>query len=151
MASRKGSRRSGGSHSRSRSHSRRPSNPRFEEFAPSLDDSDDDAPEDLRSSQPDSTAASASWQQAATGGSGGGGGSQLIIDALKERIREQDRLLQSVQKCLICLEHYEKPCTSINCWHVYCEKCWLHTLATKKLCPQCQQITQPTDLRRVYL
>ncbi|KAJ1795916.1 hypothetical protein LPJ59_004067, partial [Coemansia sp. RSA 2399] len=67
------------------------------------------------------------------------------------RLKDQERLLQSVQKCLICLEAYDKPCTSINCWHVYCEKCWLHTLGTKKLCPQCLQITQPTDLRRVYL
>ncbi|KAJ2064172.1 hypothetical protein GGI17_001217 [Coemansia sp. S146] len=108
-------------------------NPQFEEFAPSLED------------EPESPAAAvAGWQQAT-------GGSQLIIEALKARIREQDRLLQSVQKCLICLEPYEKPCTSINCWHVYCETCWLHTLGTKKLCPQCQQITQPTDLRRVYL
>ncbi|KAJ2741567.1 hypothetical protein GGI20_005103 [Coemansia sp. BCRC 34301] len=137
---RKGSRRN----ATSQSHARRPSNPRFEEFAPPLDDTPDEPP----LSQPESSlSAAASWQQASTGG----GGSQLIIDALKERIREQDRLLRSVQKCLICLEHYEKPCTSINCWHVYCEKCWLQTLGTKKLCPQCQQITQPTDLRRVYL
>ncbi|KAJ2074371.1 hypothetical protein GGH13_001367 [Coemansia sp. S155-1] len=106
-------------------------NPQFEEFAPALEDEPEPSPV-------------AGLQQAA-------GGSQLIIDALKARIREQDRLLQSVQKCLICLEPYEKPCTSINCWHVYCETCWLHTLGTKKLCPQCQQITQPTDLRRVYL
>ncbi|KAJ1966204.1 hypothetical protein GGI12_000226 [Dipsacomyces acuminosporus] len=77
--------------------------------------------------------------------------SQLIIDALKERIRQQDRLLQAAHKCLVCLEPYVKPCTSINCWHVYCEKCWLQTLGTKKLCPQCNQITQPTDIRRVYL
>lgn len=75
----------------------------------------------------------------------------LVVEALKERIRQQDRQLQAVQKCLVCLEPYQRPCTSINCWHVYCEACWLRTLGAKKLCPQCLQITQPTDLRRVYL
>ncbi|KAJ1944104.1 hypothetical protein GGF37_002351 [Kickxella alabastrina] len=84
-------------------------------------------------------------------GFGSGGASQLVIDALKERIRQQDKLLQSAHKCLICLESYDRPCISVSCWHVYCEKCWLHTLGTKKLCPQCLQITQPTDLRRIYL
>ncbi|KAJ1948489.1 hypothetical protein EC988_005155, partial [Linderina pennispora] len=45
------------------------------------------------------------------------GASQLIIDALKERIRQQDRLIQATPKCFVCLEPFVKPCTSINCWH----------------------------------
>ncbi|KAJ1966953.1 hypothetical protein H4R35_006857, partial [Dimargaris xerosporica] len=76
---------------------------------------------------------------------------QLVIDSLKARIREQDEVVQAVQTCLICMEPYHDPLTSVVCWHVHCEQCWLHTLATKKLCPQCQKITQPTDLRRIYL
>ncbi|KAI8091245.1 uncharacterized protein B0P05DRAFT_258228 [Gilbertella persicaria] len=75
--------------------------------------------------------------------------STLLIDSLKARIHQ----LESTKafNCLICLEPYKTPLTSIVCWHVHCEKCWLQTLGTKKLCPQCQKITTPADLRRIYL
>ncbi len=89
-------------------------------------------------------------------------------------------------------DSYTVPLTSIQCWHVHCEECWLRTLVrwtfiilhltkdvqhnhvtstsepcmllsvvlidklsfsqgAKKLCPQCNTITSPGDLRRVYL
>ncbi|XP_035279546.1 E3 ubiquitin-protein ligase RNF220a isoform X5 [Anguilla anguilla] len=48
-------------------------------------------------------------------------------------------------------ESYTMPLASIQCWHVHCEECWLRTLGNKKLCPQCNTITSPGDLRRVYL
>ncbi|KAG8183055.1 hypothetical protein JTE90_018100 [Oedothorax gibbosus] len=54
-------------------------------------------------------------------------------------------------KCLICMEPFIKPVVSICCWHVHCEECWLKTLGTKKLCPQCNIITAARDLRRIYL
>ncbi|CAH1121838.1 unnamed protein product [Ceutorhynchus assimilis] len=54
-------------------------------------------------------------------------------------------------RCLICLEQYKKPVISTVCWHVHCEECWLHTLGSKKLCPQCSMITSPTDLRRIFM
>ncbi|XP_054707254.1 E3 ubiquitin-protein ligase Rnf220-like [Uloborus diversus] len=54
-------------------------------------------------------------------------------------------------KCLICMEPFIKPVVSICCWHVHCEECWLKTLGTKKLCPQCNMITSARDLRRIYL
>ncbi|KAJ1914522.1 hypothetical protein IWQ60_008783 [Tieghemiomyces parasiticus] len=76
---------------------------------------------------------------------------QLLIDSLKAQVREQRSLAQSTPTCLICMDPYTDPLTSTACWHVHCEQCWLHTLATKKLCPQCQVITQPADLRRIYL
>ncbi|KAJ1729155.1 hypothetical protein LPJ61_003662 [Coemansia biformis] len=76
---------------------------------------------------------------------------QLVVDALKARIREQDRMLQSACLCLVCQGPYQAPCVSIQCWHVLCEQCWMAALGTKKLCPHCQQITQPVDLRRIYL
>ncbi|CEP09025.1 hypothetical protein [Parasitella parasitica] len=76
--------------------------------------------------------------------------SSLVIDSLKARIRELESASKS-SNCLICLESYKTPLTSIVCWHVHCEQCWLHTLGTKKLCPQCQKITTPADLRRIYL
>ncbi|KAJ1655515.1 hypothetical protein IWQ61_004748 [Dispira simplex] len=78
-------------------------------------------------------------------------GAQLVIESLKTKIHEQEELVQAVQTCLICMEPYDQPVVSTVCWHVHCEQCWLQTLATKKLCPQCQVITQPTDLRRIYL
>jgi len=75
----------------------------------------------------------------------------LIIDALRAKIKEMEKQQKEVNKCLICLEPFVNPVTSINCWHVFCEKCWLQTLGAKRLCPQCQIITSPGDLRRIYL
>ncbi|ORZ16298.1 hypothetical protein BCR42DRAFT_414756 [Absidia repens] len=75
----------------------------------------------------------------------------LVMDSLKSRIHELELASRSVPRCLICLEAYKTPLTSIVCWHVHCEKCWLQTLGSKKLCPQCQKITTPADLRRIYL
>ncbi|XP_033865260.1 E3 ubiquitin-protein ligase RNF220a isoform X8 [Acipenser ruthenus] len=75
------------------------------------------------------------------------------LEALKARIRELERQLARGDryKCLICMDSYTMPLTSIQCWHVHCEECWLRTLGAKKLCPQCNTITSPGDLRRVYL
>lgn len=54
-------------------------------------------------------------------------------------------------RCNICLNAYSTPVISVQCFHAYCEKCWLQALQSQKLCPQCRIITQPSDLRRVYL
>ncbi|XP_014257791.1 E3 ubiquitin-protein ligase RNF220 [Cimex lectularius] len=76
-----------------------------------------------------------------------------VIQALKHRIRELETNYSSEHKmlCLICKDQYVKPLVSVACWHVHCEQCWLHTLGAKKLCPQCNMITSPTDLRRVFM
>ncbi|XP_035377973.1 E3 ubiquitin-protein ligase RNF220 isoform X2 [Electrophorus electricus] len=75
------------------------------------------------------------------------------LEALKTRIRDLEKQLTRGDriKCLICMDSYAVPLTSIQCWHVHCEECWLRTLGAKKLCPQCNTITSPGDLRRVYL
>ncbi|CAH1772907.1 unnamed protein product [Owenia fusiformis] len=46
-------------------------------------------------------------------------------------------------KCLICMEQYTNPLTSIQCWHVHCEECWLRTLAlyTVQEAPSIDDIT----------
>lgn len=75
----------------------------------------------------------------------------LIIEALKSKIREYERYIQNKPKCLICLSDFKKPVVSICCWHVYCQDCWLNSLGSRKLCPQCNMITSATDLRRIYL
>eukprot|EP01104_Vermistella_antarctica_P011674 TRINITY_DN3288_c0_g1_i1.p1 TRINITY_DN3288_c0_g1~~TRINITY_DN3288_c0_g1_i1.p1 ORF type:complete len:615 (+),score=129.30 TRINITY_DN3288_c0_g1_i1:203-2047(+) len=103
-----------------------------------------------------------------------GGPSKFVIEALKARVRElekktgeqgqalaQARLSGKKKKpdggggssgrCLICLGNYVTPLVSILCWHTHCESCWLRTLKAKKLCPQCQFITTPANLRRIYL
>uniref|UniRef100_A0A672LPL0 E3 ubiquitin-protein ligase RNF220 n=1 Tax=Sinocyclocheilus grahami TaxID=75366 RepID=A0A672LPL0_SINGR len=79
--------------------------------------------------------------------------SLTTLEALKTRIRDLEKQLTRGDrfKCLICMDSYTVPLTSIQCWHVHCEECWLHTLGAKKLCPQCNTITSPGDLRRVYL
>eukprot|EP01113_Clastostelium_recurvatum_P049923 TRINITY_DN9331_c0_g3_i2.p1 TRINITY_DN9331_c0_g3~~TRINITY_DN9331_c0_g3_i2.p1 ORF type:complete len:463 (-),score=149.63 TRINITY_DN9331_c0_g3_i2:77-1465(-) len=74
-----------------------------------------------------------------------------LICRLRARVKEQEAQLAHMPKCLICLEPHRSPVTSINCWHVHCEQCWLGTLSAKRLCPQCNIITAPADLRRVYL
>ncbi|KAK3814126.1 MAG: hypothetical protein J3Q66DRAFT_389489 [Benniella sp.] len=79
------------------------------------------------------------------------GDTKLVIDALRTKIKHLESANKSVPSCLICLEPYTVPLTSIVCWHVHCEACWMKTLGSKKLCPQCQKITLPKDLRRIYL
>lgn len=77
--------------------------------------------------------------------------SAQIIDALKEKIREYETIIRNKSKCLICMDEFQIPVVSICCWHVHCEECWLRTLGARKLCPQCNMITSPTDLRRIYM
>ncbi|KAG0313533.1 hypothetical protein BGZ99_008827 [Dissophora globulifera] len=81
------------------------------------------------------------------------GDTRLVIDALRSKIKHLESASKSMNapSCLICLEPYTVPLTSIVCWHVHCEACWMKTLGSKKLCPQCQKITLPKDLRRIYL
>ncbi|KAG0221458.1 hypothetical protein B0O80DRAFT_435898 [Mortierella sp. GBAus27b] len=79
------------------------------------------------------------------------GDTKLVIEALRSKIKHLESANKSVPSCLICLEPYTVPLTSIVCWHVHCEACWMKTLGSKKLCPQCQKITLPKDLRRIYL
>eukprot|EP01118_Nematostelium_gracile_P000768 TRINITY_DN10776_c0_g1_i1.p1 TRINITY_DN10776_c0_g1~~TRINITY_DN10776_c0_g1_i1.p1 ORF type:complete len:373 (+),score=87.00 TRINITY_DN10776_c0_g1_i1:45-1121(+) len=74
-----------------------------------------------------------------------------MVDLLKIKINEQQALISKCPKCLICLEAYEVPLVSVECWHVHCEKCWLSSLGAKKLCPQCKVITSASDLRRIFL
>lgn len=74
-----------------------------------------------------------------------------IIKSLKKKIKEYESLIKNKSKCLICLDEFKVPVVSICCWHVHCEECWLRTLGARKLCPQCNMITSPTDLRRIYM
>lgn len=80
-----------------------------------------------------------------------GSTNEILIDALKARLKECESSAASSPKCLICMSAYINPVVSIVCWHVHCEECWMLTLKEKRLCPQCQVITSPEDLRRIYL
>ncbi|XP_025265079.1 uncharacterized protein LOC105249478 isoform X3 [Camponotus floridanus] len=56
-------------------------------------------------------------------------GDTPVMEALRGRIRELEAEMRGqLFKCLICMEQYKKPVTSVCCWHVHCEECWLHTL-----------------------
>ncbi|KAJ2483183.1 hypothetical protein IWW56_000531 [Coemansia sp. RSA 2131] len=134
-----------------RSHERRPSDPQFEYLAAdpqSSDSASDPQPED---SVPDPQPEDSTPQLPIHKHGPSHAASQLVIEALKARIREQDRELQRAPKCSVCQGAFDEPCASINCWHVFCTSCWMRSLGAKKLCPQCQQITQPYDLRRIYM
>lgn len=74
-----------------------------------------------------------------------------IIEALKAKIREYEVIIKNKSKCLICMDEFRIPVVSICCWHVHCEECWLRTLGARKLCPQCNMITSPSDLRKIYM
>lgn len=75
-----------------------------------------------------------------------------VLDALKAKIKEYElSSLRNKCKCQICMDEYKSPAVSISCWHVHCEECWLKTLGVRKLCPKCNTITSPADLRRIYL
>lgn len=74
-----------------------------------------------------------------------------IVESLKVKIREYENQISNKIKCLICMDEFRNPAVSICCWHVHCEECWLRTLGARKLCPQCNMITSPTDLRRIYM
>uniref|UniRef100_A0A8C5MFI0 RING-type domain-containing protein n=2 Tax=Leptobrachium leishanense TaxID=445787 RepID=A0A8C5MFI0_9ANUR len=76
---------------------------------------------------------------------------ELSLETLRHKIHELTEKLRNAHTCHICLDSYSVPVTSIQCWHIHCEGCWLRALGSKKLCPQCNTITSPSDLRRVYL
>ncbi|XP_075146258.1 ring finger protein 220 [Haematobia irritans] len=77
---------------------------------------------------------------------------QQIIDSLKAKLRYYEQQhIPGKYKCLICLDDYRNPAISVCCWHVHCEQCWLRSLGARKLCPQCNLITTPKDLRRIYM
>ncbi|XP_030852653.1 E3 ubiquitin-protein ligase Rnf220-like [Strongylocentrotus purpuratus] len=81
-------------------------------------------------------------------------GIQIVVESLKARVKELEEESGNGRgrlKCQICMGAYNTPLVSIQCWHVHCEDCWLKTLASKKLCPQCQLITAPSQLRKLYL
>lgn len=81
-------------------------------------------------------------------------GIQMVVESLKSRVRELEEMSGDGRgrlKCQICMGAYSSPLVSIQCWHVHCEDCWMKTLASKKLCPQCQMITAPSQLRKIYL
>lgn len=76
---------------------------------------------------------------------------QHIIESLKSKIVEYEKYLKNKPKCLICMDDFKTPVCSICCWHVHCEECWLKTLGSRKVCPQCNMITSPNDLRRIFM
>jgi hypothetical protein len=74
------------------------------------------------------------------------------LQQLQSLLRSFLDQIASAPKCSVCWETLKMPAvTSVNCWHVCCEECWLRQLGTKRLCPQCSTITNPEDLRKVYI
>lgn len=75
-----------------------------------------------------------------------------LIESLKSKITKlEDRLYSEIYKCPICMGPYVEPVISINCWHTCCSECWLRVLGAKKMCPKCNEIVTPSQLRKIYL
>lgn len=75
-----------------------------------------------------------------------------MIESLKTKMcKLEDRLDSEVYKCPICMGPYVDPVISINCWHASCSGCWLRVLGAKKLCPKCNEIVTPSQLRKIFL
>lgn len=64
---------------------------------------------------------------------------------------QQTKDRETCLRCSVCLEAPTEPAVSTVCWHVLCAPCWLVTIGNKRLCPQCNSITQPSDLRRIFV
>ena len=73
------------------------------------------------------------------------------LNQVIQSLKEENAKLREKSMCNICMDSYNTPLVSTQCWHVSCEECWMRALGTKKLCPQCKIIIQPKDLRRIYL
>ena len=76
---------------------------------------------------------------------------RLIVARLAIAIFYQANAAETSLRCSVCLESPKEPTVSTVCWHALCSACWLATIANKRVCPQCSSITQPGDLRRVFL
>ncbi|XP_076347372.1 uncharacterized protein LOC143245201 [Tachypleus tridentatus] len=76
-----------------------------------------------------------------------------LISVLQVQLQQLQKRRHSLPtiKCQQCQDLYVKPVVSVCCWHVHCERCWLQTLGVKRVCPQCDTITFPSDLRRLNI
>lgn len=73
------------------------------------------------------------------------------IGNLQKAIRQLMDRISVAPKCSVCWDTLKMPASvSVNCWHACCEECWLRTLGTKRLCPHCSTITNPSDLRKIF-
>ncbi|GFS18893.1 E3 ubiquitin-protein ligase RNF220, partial [Elysia marginata] len=57
-----------------------------------------------------------------------GQSTSALLSALRLKLQDMQAEKAEKQKCLICMEAYKTPLTSIQCWHVHCENCWMRTL-----------------------
>ncbi|KAJ2156926.1 hypothetical protein GGF46_004863 [Coemansia sp. RSA 552] len=73
------------------------------------------------------------------------------LAAYEALLREERTAREQVPRCRVCMDGFTQPLVSTNCWHVFCRRCWMEDLGHKKLCPLCMHITQPGDLRDIYL
>lgn len=63
----------------------------------------------------------------------------------------EEKLEKDILKCPICMGPYVNPVVSVSCWHTCCSECWMRVLGSKKLCPKCNNIVAPSQLRKIYL
>jgi len=75
-----------------------------------------------------------------------------LVELLSKHIdASESKLEKDILKCPICMGAYTNPAVSVSCWHVCCSDCWLRVLGAKKLCPKCNNIVSPSQLRKIFL
>ncbi|KAI0236344.1 hypothetical protein LSAT2_013096, partial [Lamellibrachia satsuma] len=48
-----------------------------------------------------------------------------------EDLRTRNTIDKDRVRCSVCREPYKNPVTSVQCWHVYCEACWIQSLVRR--------------------
>ena len=81
-----------------------------------------------------------------------GNDSNKLVELLSKYVNKtEEKLEKDISKCPICMGPYVNPAVSVSCWHTCCSECWLRVLGSKKLCPKCNNIVAPSQLRKIYL
>jgi hypothetical protein len=54
-------------------------------------------------------------------------------------------------ECPACRQPMSVPVLNVACWHLKCERCWLHAVGTTKTCSICRAAASVRELRRVHV
>ncbi|XP_023343927.1 uncharacterized protein LOC111713320 [Eurytemora carolleeae] len=75
-----------------------------------------------------------------------------VLRSLNEPAEERtENNNTSGMKCSSCSLSMITPVLNTSCWHLQCERCWLRTVGTSKICSTCSAPASVRDLRKVHV